>query len=449
MPLTKTRISLPFLLILLVSAVAFGQDTPKTTTIAELKNSAPKTPTSAEIMRSRISKAKAYLVVKNYGAAIYELENIRRETSDKTVHRVLNVLLMHSYLEQGDYKKAQKFLKELHKSKTPAGSLDYLAVAGQVVNGANTQLQRYKSLGLSVSDRNLPIEATADIENMRKTLELIVTQSKAMSKTKQLSASAFALLEESSSARSDLAKDAYDAKRWKDQIADARVQMVNPGSKIYDAVDNPPIESPKPNIVAASDVKLQPVPDTTSVSKKDETPVIKSVEDQSKVETKKVPDEKAVAKTASEKPIVPSDRKVRIITSDKTSKKARDKNDQPNVRSTVQEKPKKEKTKAIENNVANNGDNSTLDVGSLLGYATRRVNPVYPRQARSMRLRGTVKVNVLIDEDGRVAKVENTQGPSLLKRAAKDAVKKWRFRPFERDGQPVKASGFVSFNFNL
>jgi outer membrane biosynthesis protein TonB len=35
----------------------------------------------------------------------------------------------------------------------------------------------------------------------------------------------------------------------------------------------------------------------------------------------------------------------------------------------------------------------------------------------------------------------------MLQAAARDAIKKWKFKPFTRDGQPVKATGFISFNF--
>jgi protein TonB len=56
---------------------------------------------------------------------------------------------------------------------------------------------------------------------------------------------------------------------------------------------------------------------------------------------------------------------------------------------------------------------------------------------------------VLVDEDGTVAKISDTDGPPMITQAASDAIRKWKFRPFERDGQPVKATGFVSFNFNL
>jgi TonB family protein len=476
MPLKTFKVFISFLFILTISNISFAQGEPERMTLAELKADPPKAPTSAEIMRSRISKAKAYLVIKNFGAAIYELENIRRETNDQSVHHVLNVLLMHAYLEQGDYIKAQKFLKEMHNSKSPTAAMDYLAVAGQVVSGAKTLHERYKSLGLDVSDRNLPTEAATDVENMRKTLELVVEQSKTLSQNKQYTANAFALLEESSSARGNLAKDVYDQKRWKDQVSDARELLVNPNSKIINAVNNPPIEPPSPNIVAATDLdKTDDVTATedtaddiveTDETDETETAAFKPVEEEKpavKTEEPKTakpaatPAETNVAKNDPEKKetndgVLPADRRVRIIGSaEKTDEeKADTKEKQPNVKS--EEQPQKAKIPAADSVAANeNGpvDKSPLAVGPLIGYATKRVNPVYPSQARNMRMTGTVKVEVVIDEDGNVAEIENTEGPALLKRAASDAVRKWQFRPFERDGRPVKATGFISFNFDL
>ncbi len=453
MPLNKVSIFISFLFIFTIStSIVFAQNEPQTTTLAELKNAEPpKTPTSAEIMRSRISKAKAYLVVKNYSAAIYELENIRRETNDKTVHRVLNVLLMHSYLEQGDYVKAQGFLKELNKPKNTEAALDYLAVAGQVVSGAKTQHERYKSLGLSVSDRNLPKEASADVENMRTTLELVVEQSKELSSNKAISANAFALLEETSSARSELAKDAYDASRWKDQVSDAREQLVNPNTKIINASGQKPIKSPDLEIVAANEIKAKPITPNTQPEDKIELKSVPENTNAAKIETT---EETAKEGETENKPILPTDRKVKIIPSAKRDETTSNGNKKPlNVKSTIEEKPVAEDKSSVKTNDANNDgtvdDGSPLTVGSLIGYATKRVNPVYPSQARSMRMTGTVKVEVVIDKDGNVTKIENTDGPSLLRRAATDAILKWQFRPFERNGQSVEATGFVSFNFDL
>jgi TonB family protein len=93
--------------------------------------------------------------------------------------------------------------------------------------------------------------------------------------------------------------------------------------------------------------------------------------------------------------------------------------------------------------------NSPLNVGSLLEFAVQKTNPTYPPMARSMRQTGVVRMEIVVDEEGKVAAVQNLSGPALLQTAAKDAVKKWKFKPFVRDGQPVKATGFLSFNFNL
>jgi protein TonB len=438
-------------------------------------------------MRDRISKAKAFLVVKNYTAAIYELENIRRETKDSTVNRVLIVLLMHSYLEQGDYKKAQNFLKELHASKNQDSAMDYFSIAGQVISGAKTQLERYKSLGLSVSDRNLPVEASADVESMRLTLELIVEQSRALSKNKEFSSNALALLEETSIARASLAKDPYDSKRWKDQISDARQQIVGSGSRIINAVDSKPFEentasskAPSSKTIALSDLKEDnPVVPEETIENKKVGDNIFELREPSEIPPPKPANKPAgkeenktgKAKTATLKETAVTDKSTEKETpKEVVAKKEEAKSpegpirlrvapENPKKETTPEEKtekkasPKKE-TKIPENNVAEEEDEKVeetgpLTVGSLITYATRRVNPIYPRSARNMRLTGVVKVKVVVNEDGEVAEVEDMEGPAMLRRAAGNAIRKWKFKPFMRDGQPVMATGYVNFNFSL
>jgi TonB family protein len=90
-----------------------------------------------------------------------------------------------------------------------------------------------------------------------------------------------------------------------------------------------------------------------------------------------------------------------------------------------------------------------MSIGSLLPYVTKQQAPIYPPAAKSMRTTGVVTVAVTVDEQGNVAQVDSVTGPGMLQSAAKDAIRKWHFKPFVRDGQPVKATGFVSFNFAL
>jgi periplasmic protein TonB len=56
-------------------------------------------------------------------------------------------------------------------------------------------------------------------------------------------------------------------------------------------------------------------------------------------------------------------------------------------------------------------------------------NPIYPKLAKRMGMEGTVRLNVLVGQKGRVAKIEiaESSGHELLDRAATEAVRDWRF----------------------
>jgi protein TonB len=98
---------------------------------------------------------------------------------------------------------------------------------------------------------------------------------------------------------------------------------------------------------------------------------------------------------------------------------------------------------------APNTNGSPLEVGSLVERATQRVPPSYPSSARLARVGGVVTVYVVLNEKGGVEEVRRAAGPQLLRRAAEDAARRWRFRPVTVEGQPVRATGHISFNFTL
>ncbi len=413
--------------------------------------------TSADVMRERVAKAKAFIAVKNYNAAIYELENIRRETSDQTVHGVINVLLMNSYLEQGDYKRAQDFLTELSSPKKlnlTGAMANYSVVAAQVVKGARTQLERYRALGLSVADRNLPVEAAADVQKMRETLELVVTQSKVLGKDKDKTANAMALLEEATSARSSLAKDDYDANRWKNEAADARELLASSRSVVVNAVVETPTETTvSQNTVASTNppatANTSTTPPATITTNTSTNPLSATTT----INTSNNPPATTTTTTPTNNPTVAPITTPIMLPVSKQPKPTESaaKTDTPKEEI---KKPENVETASNQNQtVAANPDaaknTAPLAVGSLIEYATTKSNPVYPPTAKNLRMTGVVRVELVIDEQGQVTKVQNTSGPSLLQRAATDAIRKWKFKPFIRDGEPVKATGFVSFNFNL
>ncbi len=401
---------------------ATAQTTPSPTTTAQTEQ--PRTLTSGEVMRDRISKAKAFIAVRNYAAAAYELETIRRETADPSVHSVVNVLLMSSYLEQSDYIRAHQFLNDLfrgYKANNANGETYYAAAAGQVVRSARNKVERYQAFGLSVSDRNLPLEAVTDLEKMRETLELVVEQAKEIGGDVSKAVVAAPLLEEATSARSTLARDDYDARRWRDSIADTREQMANSRSVIFSVVEDP--TAPITGLVAdaaAKPVTQPPVTENASLR-------MESVGPAKPEAVKPEPIAAAAEPVVEEKPAPrPAERQVRIIGNPPpAAEETKPETDAPVV------------------------ETGPMNIGSLLPYATRQAQPSYPPAARSMRAAGVVRVEVLVDENGDVAEVRNASGNSLLQAAARDAIVKWKFRPFMRDGQPVQATGFVNFNFSL
>jgi TonB family protein len=91
----------------------------------------------------------------------------------------------------------------------------------------------------------------------------------------------------------------------------------------------------------------------------------------------------------------------------------------------------------------------TVNGGILNGKAISKPAPVYPAIAKAARASGTVVVNVVVDESGRVSEAVAVSGHPLLQQAAASAVRQWRFTPTLLSGQPVKVTGTVTVNFNL
>ncbi|MBZ5670374.1 MAG: TonB family protein [Acidobacteriia bacterium] len=75
--------------------------------------------------------------------------------------------------------------------------------------------------------------------------------------------------------------------------------------------------------------------------------------------------------------------------------------------------------------------------------------PVYPPMAIMAHVQGTVVLQAIIGRDGAVQDLKVLSGPALLIRAAKEAVKTWRYQPMLLNGEPVDVLTEVSVNFTL
>jgi protein TonB len=78
-----------------------------------------------------------------------------------------------------------------------------------------------------------------------------------------------------------------------------------------------------------------------------------------------------------------------------------------------------------------------------------QTHPVYPSLARQARIQGTVVLHAIIDKDGQVAKLEVVSGHPLLVQSALDAVKQWRYRPTQLNGDPVEVDTTIQVTFTM
>jgi len=85
--------------------------------------------------------------------------------------------------------------------------------------------------------------------------------------------------------------------------------------------------------------------------------------------------------------------------------------------------------------------------GVLNGKAISKPQPAYPPIAKAARASGTVTVQIVVDENGRVISASAVSGHPLLQQAAVGAARQARFSPTLLSGQPVKVSGVITYNF--
>jgi TonB family C-terminal domain len=349
----------------------------------------PAPQTDAEALQKRIARARALAAAQNLTAAAFELDAIRNSTTDDAVRDVARIMLVGIYLEQSDYGRAQNVLEETFKAHTPqneGSSRSYFAVAGQAVKGVRAHLDRYRAFGFNLADRELPGEAVNDLDKVRALLERIVEQAKQIGAGDDRNTDAFALLEDVANVRAGLSKNGDDRARWQTEVAEARQRL------------------------AASETRLTSL--TGGIATANTAPVLVASKSS-------IPSTPPPAQTSNEPAPATSQPAATTTTTVANETAPKPASDQP------------------------------VNVGPLVDKAMQKVSPTYPSFAKNARVTGIVRVDLVIDEKGVVAVAQSSSGPELLRQAAVDAARRWRFRPTVKDGQPVKVSGFINFNFML
>lgn len=85
--------------------------------------------------------------------------------------------------------------------------------------------------------------------------------------------------------------------------------------------------------------------------------------------------------------------------------------------------------------------------GVINGKAKSLPRPEYPPAARAVRAGGTVMVQVTIDENGDIVSASAVSGHPLLRPAAVKAAREAKFAPTSVDGNPVRVTGVLVYNF--
>jgi len=81
------------------------------------------------------------------------------------------------------------------------------------------------------------------------------------------------------------------------------------------------------------------------------------------------------------------------------------------------------------------------------GLLIKRVTPIYPQQAMQMHTQGKVVLQATIAKDGSVRNVKVVSGPAILARAATDAVRQWKYKPYMLNSEPIEVQTDININF--
>ena len=78
-----------------------------------------------------------------------------------------------------------------------------------------------------------------------------------------------------------------------------------------------------------------------------------------------------------------------------------------------------------------------------------KVDPVYPEEARQKGMQGLAVLDAVIAADGTVAKLRPIMGDDQLVKSAVEAVRTWKFEPYQSSGRAVAVETTIAVEFRL
>jgi TonB family protein len=91
----------------------------------------------------------------------------------------------------------------------------------------------------------------------------------------------------------------------------------------------------------------------------------------------------------------------------------------------------------------------TKRVSQLCGHALRLPKPAYPEEAKANGISGTVVVDIVTNEEGRVVWAKATNGPELLWAVSVKAACRARYSPTLVSGRAIRTESSIQYLFKL
>ena len=93
-------------------------------------------------------------------------------------------------------------------------------------------------------------------------------------------------------------------------------------------------------------------------------------------------------------------------------------------------------------------DAKRVSGGVMQGLRTSYVQPVYPPLAKAAKMSGVVVMKAVISKDGSISALEIMSATNpVFNKAAIDAVRQWKYRPYTLNGEPTEVMTTITVNF--
>jgi protein TonB len=90
-----------------------------------------------------------------------------------------------------------------------------------------------------------------------------------------------------------------------------------------------------------------------------------------------------------------------------------------------------------------------LSSGVVAGMIISKPEPVYPAIAKAAHVQGVVVLHAIISKQGTIENLQVISGNGMLVNAARDAVMRWRYRPYLLNGEPTEVETSITVNFTF